>query len=76
MFQRAGSENRGRSLETTVLIELERRGYAVGWVRVGDDLEVDFFAEHHVADDLLVQVSLAHRSRMEIGTSRRRRAQA
>jgi len=59
VFQRAGRENRGRSLETAVLIELERRGYDIGWVRVGDDLEVDFFAEHHVADDLLVQVSLA-----------------
>ena len=59
VFQRAGRENRGRSLETAVLIELERRGYAAGWVRVDDDLEVDFFAEHHVADDLLVQVSLA-----------------
>jgi len=58
VFQRAGRENRGRSLETAVLIELERRGYAVGWVRVADDLEVDFFAEHQVADDLVIQVSL------------------
>jgi uncharacterized protein len=59
VYQRAGRENRGRSLETAVLIELERRGYDTGWVRVADDLEVDFFAEHQVADDLLVQVSLA-----------------
>lgn len=58
VFQRAGRENRGRSLETAVLIELERRGYEIGWVRVDGDLEVDFFAEHPVADDLLVQVSL------------------
>jgi uncharacterized protein len=58
VFQRAGRENRGPSLETAVLIELERRGYDVGWVRVADDLEVDFFAGHQVADDLLVQVSL------------------
>ncbi|MFU8888751.1 MAG: ATP-binding protein [Trueperaceae bacterium] len=58
VFQRAGRENRGRSLEAAVLIELERRGYAAGWVRVGDDLEVDFLAEHQVADDLVVQVSL------------------
>jgi uncharacterized protein len=58
LFQRAGREHRGRSLETAVLIELERRGYGVGWVRIGDDLEVDFYAEHQVADDLLVQVSL------------------
>ncbi len=58
VFQRAGRENRGRSLETAVLIELERRGYDVGWVRVAGDLEVDFFAEHPVDDALLVQVSL------------------
>lgn len=58
VFQRAGRENQGRSLETVVLIELERRGYAAGWVRVADDQEVDFFAEHALADDLLVQVSL------------------
>jgi uncharacterized protein len=58
LFQRAGRENRGRSLETAVVIELERRGHDVGWVRVGDDREVDFFAEHPVTGDLLVQVSL------------------
>lgn len=50
VFQRAGRENRGHSLETAVLIELERRSYDVGWVRVGSGLEVDFFAEHHVAE--------------------------
>ncbi len=58
VFQRAGRENRGRSLETVVLIELERRGYAAGWVRVADDQEVDFFAEHQITDDLLLQISL------------------
>lgn len=58
VFQRAGRENRGRSLETAVLVELERRGYEVGWVRVGDDLEVDFFAARPLEDALLVQVSL------------------
>jgi predicted AAA+ superfamily ATPase len=58
VFQRAGRENWGRSLEAAVLIELERRGYASGWLRVGDDQEVNFFAEHHVAEDLLLQVSL------------------
>lgn len=58
VFQRAGRENRGRGLETAVVIELERRGYDVGWLRVAGDLEVDFFAEHPVDDTLLVQVSL------------------
>ena len=58
VFERAGRENRGRALETAILIELERRGYQVGWVRVGENLEVDFLAEHHVDEPLLVQVSL------------------
>lgn len=58
VYERAGRENRGRSLETAVLLELERRGYDMGWVRVGDDLEVDFYAESQVADPLLIQVSL------------------
>jgi len=58
VYERANRENRGRSLETVVLLELERRGYEMGWVRVGEDLEVDFYAEHPVADPLLVQVTL------------------
>jgi predicted AAA+ superfamily ATPase len=58
VYQRAGRENQGRSLETAVLLELERREYDLGWVRVGDNLEVDFFAEHPTAEPLLIQVSL------------------
>ncbi|HEU4754522.1 MAG TPA: DUF4143 domain-containing protein, partial [Armatimonadota bacterium] len=58
VYERAGRENRGRSLETAVLVELERRGYEVGWVRVGGDREVDFYAERVGADPLLVQVCL------------------
>jgi predicted AAA+ superfamily ATPase len=58
VYERAGRENRGRSLETVVLLELERRGYQVGWVRVAGDLEVDFYAEHAVEGALLIQVSL------------------
>jgi predicted AAA+ superfamily ATPase len=58
VYERAGRENLGRSLETAVLLELERRGHYIGWVRVGDDLEVDFYAESQVAEPLLIQVSL------------------
>ena len=58
VFRRAGRETRGQSLETAVLLELERRGYEAGWVRVGADLEVDFHAEHPVEEPLLIQVSL------------------
>jgi predicted AAA+ superfamily ATPase len=58
VYERAGRENRGRSLETAVLLELERRGYDIGWVRVGTDLEVDFYAESQISHPLLIQVSL------------------
>lgn len=58
VYERAGRENHGRSLETVVLLELERRGYEAGWVRVEPDLEVDFYAEGPGTDPLLVQVSL------------------
>lgn len=59
VYERAGRENRGRSLEAVVLLELERRGYDAGWVRVGEDLEVDFYAESRSgAESLLVQVAL------------------
>jgi uncharacterized protein len=58
VYERAGRENRGRSLETAILLELERRGYSAGWIRVGDVNEVDFFAEHPVEEPLLIQVSL------------------
>ena len=58
VFERGTHENRGRSLETAVMLELERRGHDVGWVRVGDDQEVDFHAAHPDQAPLLVQVSL------------------
>lgn len=58
VYERAGRENRGRSLETTVLLELERRGFEMAWVRVEADLEVDFYAESLVAKPLLIKVSL------------------
>lgn len=58
LYERSGRENRGRSLETVVLLELERRGYDVGWVRVGADHEVDFHASAPGMDPLLIQVSL------------------
>lgn len=58
VYERTGREQRGRSLETVVLLELARRGYEMGWVRVAGDLEVDLYAEHPVASPLLIQVSL------------------
>jgi uncharacterized protein len=58
LFERTGRAHRGRTLETVVLLELERRGYDVSYVRTADGFEVDFFA--HLAGDppLLIQVCL------------------
>lgn len=58
VFERAARENYGRALETAVLLELERREYEVGWVRVGHDYEVDFHAEKPGTEPLVIQVSL------------------
>jgi hypothetical protein len=58
VYERGGRKNHGRSLESVVLLELERRGYQAGWVRVGDDQEVDLFAEHPTRQALLMQVAL------------------
>jgi predicted AAA+ superfamily ATPase len=58
LWERPGREQRGRALETAVLLELERREYSVTWLRVGDDLEVDFFATRPGDPPLLVQVSM------------------
>jgi len=49
------------TLETIVLLELERRGYRASWVKVGDDnqsWEVDFLAEQPCEQPLLLQVCL------------------
>ncbi|MEJ7811439.1 MAG: ATP-binding protein [Gemmatimonadaceae bacterium] len=58
LYERAGREHRGRALETAVLLELERREYAVDWLRTRDGWEVDFFAQRAGESPLLVQVSL------------------
>lgn len=58
LYERPGRENRGRALETAVLLELERREYAVSWLRVGADLEVDFFATRPGGPPLLIQVCM------------------
>lgn len=56
LYARADRTFRGATLETVVLLELERRGYAVTWVKVGDDREVDFLAEQPGERPLLLQV--------------------
>lgn len=58
LYERSGREHRGRALETAILLELERRGYTVDWLRTDEGWEVDFFAERPGDPPLLIQVSL------------------
>ena len=58
LFARGGRGARGHALETAVLLELERRGWEVSWVRTAEGWEVDFHAHRPGAAPLLVQVCL------------------
>jgi uncharacterized protein len=57
-FEQAFRSQRGRRLETAILLELERRGYDIDYVRVEGNLEVDFHAQHPLQGPLLIQVAL------------------
>ena len=57
VFDLSGRKNLGHALETAVLIELERRGYAVTYLRTQQGREVDFLARA-VGEELLIQVSV------------------
>lgn len=56
LFERSGRTQHGRALETAVLLELERRGYAVSYVRTPEGFEVDFLAQRVGEAPRLVQV--------------------
>ena len=56
VFDRAGRANTGHALETAVLIELERRGSEVTYVRTPEGFEVDFLARHLDGTAELIQV--------------------
>lgn len=57
VFDRSGRCNLGHALETAVLVELERRRYAVTYVRTPDGFEVDFLARRAGGDSELIQVA-------------------
>lgn len=57
VFEHAGRANLGRALETAVLLELERRGCDIGYVRTDDGCEVDFHARDPEGRVFLIQVS-------------------
>lgn len=58
LFERSGRTHHGRALETAVMLELERRGYEVAYVRTAEGWETDFIAHRAGEPPLLVQVCL------------------
>jgi uncharacterized protein len=58
IYERTGRPNLGHALETAVLVELERRGYQVSYVRTREGLEVDFIASAAGKAPELIQVCL------------------
>lgn len=56
-FDRSGKPNLGHALETAVLIELERRGAEVTYVKTADGFEVDFLARFPGSPPQLIQVA-------------------
>jgi uncharacterized protein len=58
LYEQPGRAHMGRALETAVLLELERREYAITWLRIDADREVDFFATRPGEPSLLVQVCM------------------
>lgn len=56
IYERVGRANLGHALEIAVLIELQRRGYELHYLRTPQGHEVDFHATDATGDTLLVQV--------------------
>lgn len=58
LFERSGRTHHGRALETAVMLDLERRGFEVAYVRTPEGFETDFLAHRAGDPPLLVQVCL------------------
>jgi hypothetical protein len=56
LYESSGRAQTGHALETVVLLELERRGYEVSYVRTAEGFEVDFRAVRAGEPALFVQV--------------------
>ncbi len=56
VFDASGRANLGHALETCVMLELERRGADVAYVRTAGGLEVDFLARYPQGRQGLIQV--------------------
>lgn len=58
LFERSGRTHQGRALETAILLELERRGFELAYVRTAEGYEVDFLAQRAGDAPLLIQACL------------------
>jgi len=56
VFDRTGRPNTGHALETTVLVQLERRKAEVSYVKTPTGFEVDFLAQYPSGEMDLIQV--------------------
>ena len=56
VYERSGRPNVGHALETTLFLELERRGYEAEYVRTAEGYTVDFLAFAPGRQPLLLQV--------------------
>ena len=56
LYELEGRSNRGHALETVVLLELQRRGAEVGYLRTSSGFEVDFHARFPDGRRELIQV--------------------
>jgi predicted AAA+ superfamily ATPase len=57
VFDRTGRATLGHALETSILLELDRRGADVSYVKTSGGFEVDFLAHHADGHDELIQVA-------------------
>ena len=57
VWSRSPEAQTGHALETTVLIELLRRGQDVDYVKTDEGPEIDFLARDHAGKETLIQVS-------------------
>jgi predicted AAA+ superfamily ATPase len=58
VYDRSGVAGPGHALEACVLIELERRGAEIAYVKTPGGFEVDFLARFHDGREELIQVSV------------------
>lgn len=67
VYERTSAPNTGQALESVVMLELERRGCEIGYVRTRGGFEVDFHVRSPNGDAQLIQVctSISERNTRE-----------